>query len=355
MKKIKILIMIITLFSNQYMEAQENKELLNSKEQSIVQIAALTATGDIKKLEEALHEGLRNGLTINQINDELAQLYAYCGFPRSLNGIVLFMKVVEERKKSGINDVQGEKMVSLSEKDRYELGRKTLEQITKTKQLKPAPGFGEFNPIIDRFLKEHLFADIFESNLFTYKQRELITISALSVMAGVDSQLQAHIGIGINTGISENEIVQILGIAHKITQPEKENNNSLNIFLKYQVEHKDNTDFDSTKNNLVRISEIKIFPEYFDEYITILKEESAASINKEPGVIAIFPLVEKENPTKIKILEFYKNQEAYKAHILSEHFQYYKVNTMHMVKELKLLDMYVIDASSMIEIFKKLK
>ncbi|MBN7816880.1 putative quinol monooxygenase [Algoriphagus pacificus] len=109
------------------------------------------------------------------------------------------------------------------------------------------------------------------------------------------------------------------------------------------------------EKHLIRISEIEIFPEFLDEYISILKEESNASVNNEPGVISIFPLVQKENPTQIRILEFYQNQEAYQSHIASEHFQYYKKSTLHMVKELKLVDMNVIDPSAMSLIFQKLK
>lgn len=187
---------------------------LSKCQQSIVKIAALTANGNLEGLKNELALGLEVGLTINQINDLLTQLYAYCGFPRSLNGIVTFMNVVEERKAKGIIDQSGNEASIISGYNRYEKGRKTLEQLTGIRQVKPAPGFGEFNPTIDRFLKEHLFADIFESDLLSYQERELITIAALSTLIGVDGQLSAHIGIGINVGISDvqlKELFQIIG------------------------------------------------------------------------------------------------------------------------------------------------
>lgn len=109
-----------------------------------------------------------------------------------------------------------------------------------------------------------------------------------------------------------------------------------------------------SEKHLIRISEIEIYPEFLKEYIAILKEESNASVNNEPGVISIFPLVQKENPTQIRILEFYQDQVAYQSHIASEHFQHYKKSTLHMVKELKLIDMNVIDPSAMPLIFQKL-
>ena len=109
------------------------------------------------------------------------------------------------------------------------------------------------------------------------------------------------------------------------------------------------------KDMLVRISEIEIVPGYLEEYRAILKEESAASVKLEPGVIAIFPMFEKENPTKVRILEIYASREAYESHLKTPHFQKYKTSTLKMVKSLKLVDMEAIDAETMTEIFKKMK
>src|SRR5438270_13819302 len=60
-----------------------------------------------------------------------------------------------------------------------------------------------------------------------------------------------------------------------------------------------------TKTMIVRISEIEIEDAYLGEYKAILREESAASVKMEPGVISIFPMFEKEAPTHIRILEIY--------------------------------------------------
>ena len=110
------------------------------------------------------------------------------------------------------------------------------------------------------------------------------------------------------------------------------------------------------KNNMmIRMSEIEIDSNYLEEYKTILKEESAASVRLEPGVISIYPMYEKENPVQVKILEIYANKEAYELHLKTSHFQIYKTTTLKMVKSLKLIDMEAIDAATMPEIFRKLK
>ena len=192
-----------------------NNQTVNVKEQSIVSISALTATGNLENLRTALNGGLDSGLTVNEIKEVLVQLYAYCGFPRSLNGINTLISVLEDRKKRGIRDVEGKTATPITDGDKYERGRKTLEILTGQPQAKPAKGFGEFSPTIDRFLKEHLFADIFDSDVLSYQQRELVTISALAAMPGVESQLESHLSMGMNTGLSESQLNQAFDMIEK--------------------------------------------------------------------------------------------------------------------------------------------
>ncbi len=109
-----------------------------------------------------------------------------------------------------------------------------------------------------------------------------------------------------------------------------------------------------TNDMMIRISEIHIDSNYLKEYNEILQEESRASVQLEPGVIAIYPMYQKENPTQIRILEIYANREAYEAHLKTPHFQKYKTTTLKMVKSLKLVDMNTIDSPTMVEIFRKM-
>ena len=197
------------------MKAQKN-DTLTAQQQGLVTISALTATGDLENLKTELYTALDAGVTINEIKEALVQLYAYCGFPRSLNALGTFQIVLDERKTKGITDSLGKEIIVENDAaDKYEQGRKVLETLTKTPQSKPAPGFGEFSPRIDAFLKEHLFADIFVSDVLTFQQRELVTIAALASMDGVAPQLQAHIGMGMNTGITKNQLTEIFDLIEK--------------------------------------------------------------------------------------------------------------------------------------------
>jgi quinol monooxygenase YgiN len=106
---------------------------------------------------------------------------------------------------------------------------------------------------------------------------------------------------------------------------------------------------------MIRISEIEIEPEFLEEYLSILKEESRASVELEPGVISIYPMYQNEKPTEIRILEIYRDRKAYEAHLETPHFKEYKTTTLKMVKSLKLIDMKTIDREAMPMIFKKIK
>ena len=105
---------------------------------------------------------------------------------------------------------------------------------------------------------------------------------------------------------------------------------------------------------MLRIAEIEIFPQYLEEYLVILKAEAAASVELEPGVLAIFPMYQNEQRNQIRIVEMYASKEAYQAHLKTPHFLHYKTSTQKMVKSLKLVDMKSIDPNSLKQIFRKI-
>ena len=106
---------------------------------------------------------------------------------------------------------------------------------------------------------------------------------------------------------------------------------------------------------MIRMAEIEIDSAYLEDYKAILKEEAAASVRLEPGVITIFPMYEKKNPAQIRILEIYVSQAAYEQHLKTPHFQKYKTMTLNMVKSLKLVEMEAIDVATMPLMFEKLR
>lgn len=91
-------------------------------------------------------------------------------------------------------------------------------------------------------------------------------------------------------------------------------------------------------DGITRLSKIEVYPEHLEEYLKYAVEVGQTSLEKEPGVLAMYALAEKDNPCRITILEIYASQDSYKAHIASPHFQKYKQGTLKMVKSLDLVD-----------------
>lgn len=192
-------------------EAQTvNTQALSPKQQSIVTIAAFTAKGDLEKLKIVLNEGLDAGLTINEIKEVLVQMYAYAGFPRSLNAINTFIIVMNEREKKGLRDALGREASPLpSNKSRIELG---TEIQTRLIGAPATGGYIAFTPAIDEFLKGHLFGDIFGRDNLDFQSREIATISALASMEGVNAQLQGHFNVGFNVGLSQAQMRSLISV-----------------------------------------------------------------------------------------------------------------------------------------------
>ncbi len=186
---------------------------LSPNQQSIVVISALTAKGDLQKLQPALTAGLDAGLTVNEIKEVIVHLYAYCGFPRSIRGLQTLMTVLDDRKKKGITDKIGREASPITSREpKYERGKRVLEQLTGRPETGPKRGYAAFSPEIEVFLKEHLFADLFERDVLNYADRELTTISVLTSIGSVEPMLQSHLGICLHVGLTEPQLGQALSL-----------------------------------------------------------------------------------------------------------------------------------------------
>jgi quinol monooxygenase YgiN len=119
-----------------------------------------------------------------------------------------------------------------------------------------------------------------------------------------------------------------------------------------QSEEKPSAETTAT-NMIVRIAEIEVFPQYLEEYLAFANEVDRLSIEREPGVICLFPMQSAEDSCQIRILEIYASEEAYQLHLKTPHFLKYKQGTLHMVKDLKLPTMKPLDPETMKLIFKK--
>lgn len=222
-----VIFSLINLTNISEAQSMENgNQVLHARQESIVTISAFTAKGDLQRLKNALNEGLDAGLTVNEIKEVLVQMYAYCGFPRSLNGISAFMGVLQEWEANGIKDEIGKEASPLPiDKTRVELG---TEIQTKLAGAPVRGAIYSFSPAIDEFLKGHLFGDIFGRDILDFQTREIATISALVNIDGVNPQLQAHFSIGLNTGLTEEQMRNLISVIEtKVGKKEADNANEV--------------------------------------------------------------------------------------------------------------------------------
>ena len=184
---------------------------LDTRQQAIIPISASAAVGNMDILRGALNQGLDAGLSLAEAREILVQVYAYAGFPRSLNALSELMKVAEARRQRGIQDEAGREPGKPIPKGDALLAAGTANQT----QLVGGPVSGplfDFAPQANEYLRTHLFGDIFERDNLDWQSRELATVSMLAAVSGVEPQLQSHIAISMNIGVRPEQLSSLADV-----------------------------------------------------------------------------------------------------------------------------------------------
>ena len=190
------------------MTSTPQSQTLSATHQAIVPIAAFAAAGDIARLNAALNQGLDAGLTVSEAKEVLVQLYAYAGFPRSLNALTELMTVVDARKQRGLKDAEGRGPSRPIPKGDALMAAGTTNQTRLSGAPVQGPLF-DFAPVANEYLRAHLFGDIFERDNLDWQSRELATVGALAATPGVESQLRSHMLASLRVGLSAAQLRQV--------------------------------------------------------------------------------------------------------------------------------------------------
>ena len=183
-------------------------QALTARQEAIPLIAYSMASSDLPTLTVALNEGLDAGLTISEAREILVQLYAYVGFPRSLNALGELMKVVESRKQRGVQDTPGREPSRAIPVGEELVAAGTANQTKISGAPVQGPLF-DFAPIINRFLQAHLFGDIFERDNLDWQSRELATVGALAATVGAEPQLRSHMAASLRVGLTAEQLRRV--------------------------------------------------------------------------------------------------------------------------------------------------
>lgn len=192
------------------------EQVMDTKRQHIAEIAALTGRGDLAGLESALVAGLDDGMTVNELKEVMVHAYAYCGFPRALRGLQTLVAVLDGRKAAGAEMNWGREASPITDtRPKYERGRDILAEISGVPADAPKADYAVLAPEIEVFLKEHLFADLFERDVLTYAEREIATVAILAAIGGVEPMMKGHMGIALNVGVTPDELRGLLALVER--------------------------------------------------------------------------------------------------------------------------------------------
>ena len=187
--------------------------------------AAWAAKGDLEHLEKAIPQALDHGVTINELKDAFAQLYAYAGFPRSLNALGVLEKILNDQM---VNDPYGEADRSTGGRlemvnAKWSWGKPFVRPAVwddagealrtgtamQTRDEGGTPWDYTFCPQADYYMKSHLFGDIYASDQLTPAVRELVTVAALSAMDGVTPQFEGHKECAVFMGNTPEQVAEL--------------------------------------------------------------------------------------------------------------------------------------------------
>ena len=206
------MIIIATILMAVLTMATMNGQTLTKRQKGLAACACLMAQGDLERLEPAVRTALDNGVTINELKEAFSQLYAYTGFPRSLNALGVLSKVLESSPSFGGSEEGGrwQEGKPWTRPEIWDDAAMALKQGTEVQTKLSGRAFDyAFCPQDDYYLKAHLFGDIFAGDQLTPADREIVTVAVLSGLEGVDPQLAAHKRGAVNMGNSQELVDEL--------------------------------------------------------------------------------------------------------------------------------------------------
>ena len=300
---------------------------LDLKKREMITCTVLSVMQTLPQLKSHAAAALNVGVTPVELRETIYQCAPFIGFPRTLNAIGVINEVFEER---GI-ELPLEPQGTTTEENRFEKGFAIQNPIYGdeiSQRMAYVPG-GMGNDV-SHFLTEYCFGDIYTRNGLDVQTRELLIYCILTALEA-DSQLASHAVGNMKLGTSRETLAAaVIQCLPYVGFPPAMK--ALNAIMNVQSETA------KPSEQLVRLSKIVVDPERLDEYNAFLKEEIEASMHLEPGVLTLYATAEKERPNRVTILEIYADEQAYRSHLQTPHFQKYKQGTLDMMESLELVD-----------------
>lgn len=184
---------------------------LDLKSKEIAVVAALTAMGNAQpQLKVHINGALNTGSSINELKEVILQMSVYSGFPGAINGMNALKEVLQERQKHAIKDKIGKTATNTTQTDRLKLGEQELSKLDSLQVSRLKNAYNDFSPELVKLTLEFGYADIFSRDNLAPKYRQIATIASLTALGTAQPQLKFHINAGLNIGLTETEIKEIM-------------------------------------------------------------------------------------------------------------------------------------------------
>lgn len=300
---------------------------LTLKQREMITCITLATMQTLPQLKAHAGAALNVGVTPEELR-EVMYLTAPCiGFPKMLNAVAAVNEVFKER---GIF-LPLEKQGTVTDATRHETGMAIQNELYSGGIASVMDGMpGELGKDVEQFLTDYFFGEIYSRGALDLPTRELLIYCVLTTLEA-EEQLQSHYHGNINVGNTpETLAAAVIQCLPYVGFPA-----AIKALCIIKQEYAKPV---PAEKNLVRLSKIIVDPAQLDAYNVFLKEEIEASMQLEPGVLALYATAEKDALHKVTILEIYADSTAYESHLKTPHFQKYKQSTLSMVKELELVD-----------------
>jgi 4-carboxymuconolactone decarboxylase len=97
-----------------------------------------------------------------------------------------------------------------SHDERFERGWKRLMEVDAEGGKRVIESLQDIAPDLGRYVVEFAFGEIYQRPVLDLRQRQLVTISALTTLGGAEPQLEVHVNAGLNVGLSAREVVEAI-------------------------------------------------------------------------------------------------------------------------------------------------
>lgn len=94
--------------------------------------------------------------------------------------------------------------------ERFQRGWQRLMEVDAEGGERVIESLKDVAPDLGQYVVEFAFGEIYQRPVLDLRQRQLVTITALTTLGGAEPQLEVHINAGLNVGLTAREIVEAI-------------------------------------------------------------------------------------------------------------------------------------------------